>query len=73
MSELTHSDTLVQQQVSNVKEDQHTMRKDFMAMYMTLYEDVKMLKEEKKRIEGNQTPPSNQMPTQDVGKQDKGL
>ena len=73
MSELIHLDTSVQQQVSDVKEDQQTMRKDFIAMYMTLYEDVKMLKEEKKRIEGNATPPSNQMPTQDVREQDKAF
>ena len=36
MSELTRSDTLVQQQVSDVKEDQQAMRKDFIAMHLKL-------------------------------------
>ena len=62
VSELTSSDTLVRQQVSDVKEDQQELRKDFMKMYLTLSDKIKTLKEEKTRPEGNPTPPSNQMP-----------
>ena len=42
-------------------------------MYLTLTDEIKTLKEEKKRPEGNPTSPSNQIPTQDVRKQDKAL
>ena len=42
-------------------------------MFQTLTDEIKELKEERKRPEENPTSHSNQMPTQDVRKQDKAL
>ena len=59
--------------MNNVKEDQHILRNDFTKMFQTLTDEIKELKEERKRPEENPTSHTNQMPTQDVCKKDKAL